>query len=1068
MNPAAQRPATEVRTMTALPLASATPRPQRRLPWAVAALAAGTLAALSAHAGLPIGNNPLYLVSAKANVLVVLDNSNSMDEDASGAAVGSNSANSKSEIARGVVRVLADDHKNRINLGLMSYKQNAPSGSYLHNSPYDASHDPATYDPSWAGARDSATHKRFRTPNTSSAGKYVYYNVALPFYAGSSQGSRFCYSPTANAFNNGENPASGPWDTYRCFPTMTGTSNTLPTWANTASEAAAGYSGGASAYTFHPTDSDFAQGILDFGKQMTWNYVGRTWLRNDSPGRGYLEVPIKPLDTTQATTIKNKLACNIPGDPAPCTATGIKNAGLTPIEGTLLTAKDYFGGSWNVASEGYTAGCYPLPTSCGKDFVILLTDGLPSTDKNGGLLADPAVAIAQAAAAAATLKAAGVETYVIGFALPFGTDPATLDAIASAGGTNTAYNANDSASLAAAFKTIFDDIFRKTSAFGAVSQNSTAINDGSRVYQGRFDSTDWSGELEAMRPKDDGSMESKWSTNDAGRFAAPADRKVYTYKTGSGGIEFKLLGSLDAAQQADLHTVPCGGSLATAAACGQARIDWLRGDASNEEPAGPLRKRHKLLGDIISSSPFYVHDTRTLYVGANDGMLHAFDADTGNELFAYLPAVLMPRLHALTNPAYAHEYFVDGEITVSSRQDTPGKNILVGTLGRGGKALFALDVSSPTSFDETKVLWEYTEADLGVSLGKPFVAKLNNGKTAVLVGNGYNSASERAVLFIIDLETGALIKKLDTQAGSAGATNGLASVRGWDLDASGTLDFAYAGDRLGNLWKWDLRANNAASWGPAFGTTAAPQPLFVARDASSNRQPITGGISLGLNTRRGDPNFGRLFVFFGTGQYLVTSDVTDKSVQTWYGIADDGATQVADRTVLKERTITAESTISGNAVRTFSLATAGDMSGKRGWYIDLVPPSGADGERVTTDPRFLGSVLLTTSIVPTNNICVPGGDGFLNAVDPFTGGSTRSVFFDADGDKAFTSSDTVKVSGKDIAVGSISPGNNLPSEAILIGNRLIASGTSGQIKSVGANNPIRTGRIAWREIVRQN
>ena len=608
-----------------------------------------TLAAcwLPATAGVPIGNNPLYLVSGKANLLVILDNSNSMDEDASGAAVGSNSPNSKSEIARGVVRNLTTTYKNRVNLGLMSYKQNSPSDNFLHNSPYDASYDPATYDPSWTGARDSATHKRFRMPNVSSPGEYVYYNVALPFYAGSSQGNRFCYSTTANAFNNGENPASGPWDTYRCFPTKTGVSNTLPTWGNATSEAAQGYSGGANSYTFHPTDSDFAQGILDFGKMMSWNVVSRTWLRNDSPGRGYLEVPIKPLDTTQGTKIKDKLACNIPGTPTPCTSSGIKNAGLTPLEGTLYTAKDYFkggGGSWTDTSEGYTASCYPLPNSCGKDFVILLTDGLPSTDKNGALVAVPSTAIAQTAAAAAALKAAGIETYVIGFALPFGTDPTTLDAIAAAGGTGTAYSADNTASLEAAFKSIFDDVFRKTSAFGAVSQNSTAINDGSRVYQGRFDSTDWSGELEALKPKQDGTMVSQWSTNDAGRFAAPSARKVFTYKPGSGGVAFKVLTDLDATQQGLLATGSCGGALGTGAACAQARIDWMRGDTTNEEATGPLRKRTRVLGDIISSSPYYVSDTRTLYVGANDGMLHAFDADTGNELFAYVPNALMDRL----------------------------------------------------------------------------------------------------------------------------------------------------------------------------------------------------------------------------------------------------------------------------------------------------------------------------------------------------------------------------------------------------------------------------------------
>ena len=235
---------------------------------------------LPATAGVPIGNNPLYLVSGKANLLVILDNSNSMDEDATGAAVGSNSTDSKSEIARGVVRNLTTTYKNRVNLGLMRYKQNSPSDNHLHNSPYDASYDPATYDPSWTGARDSATHKRFRMPNVSSPGEYVYYNVALPFYAGSSQGNRFCYSATANAFNNGENPSSGPWDTYTCFPTKTGASNVVP--ASAALAVAQGYSGSSNSYTFHPTDSDFAQGILDFGKLMSWNVVGRTWLRASS------------------------------------------------------------------------------------------------------------------------------------------------------------------------------------------------------------------------------------------------------------------------------------------------------------------------------------------------------------------------------------------------------------------------------------------------------------------------------------------------------------------------------------------------------------------------------------------------------------------------------------------------------------------------------------------------------------------------------------------------------------------------------------------------------------------
>jgi type IV pilus assembly protein PilY1 len=428
----------------------------------------------------------------------------------------------------------------------------------------------------------------------------------------------------------------------------------------------------------------------------------------------------------------------------------------------------------------------------------------------------------------------------------------------------------------------------------------------------------------------------------------------------------------------------------------------------------------------------------------------------------------MGNLFRLTNPNYLHEYFVDGEIAVSEKSQTPGKNILVATLGRGGRAIFALDVTDPANFGAANVLWEYTEADLGVSLGKPFIAKLNNGKTAVIVGNGYNSGSERAVLFIIDIDTGELIKKLDTKAGSASASNGMASPRGWDNDANGTLDLVYAGDRLGNLWKFDLSSALPASWVPAFGTVAAPEPLFVARDDSNNRQPITGGVSMGINARKGDPHFGKLFVTFGTGQYLVSTDVPDKSVQSWYGLIDNGS-QVASRSVLKARTIVAEATMSDSPVRAFSTAAAGDMVGMRGWYIDLIPTSTLPaGERMIGEPKTLGNIAFATSIIPSTDTCIPGGDGYVNAIDTFTGASLTSPFFDANKDGNFNSSDTLTFATKQIAVGSINLGNGLTGDLIVIGNRGFGSGTTGDTKDSPVNLGIRTGRISWREIVRQN
>lgn len=1040
-------------------------RALRRLPGVLGgAFAAAALVCLPAHAELAIGNNPLYLVLGKANVLMILDNSNSMDESPLGAAVGSNSPNSKSEIARGVIRSLTDNNTGRVNMGLMTYRQNASlEANHIHNSPYDVSYNPADYDPGWTGSRVSATRKRFRIPNPTSPGNFVHYNVALPFYSSDNAGNSFCYSPTSVPFDNGGVPNAG-WDTYRCYASKTGTDNTLPTWGNAASEAARGYSGWRFQSTFWSTDSDFAQGITDFGRQIMWQWVGPAWFTNTSPGRGFLDVPLADLGNAQAAAIKAKLACNVPGLPGACTAAGVRNAGLTPIEGTLLTARDYYKGTWTTAAEGYVASCYPLPQSCGKNFVVLLTDGLPSTNRSGATLSNPAVALNEAAAAAALLKADGIDTYVIGFALPFGTDPTSLDKIAASGGTGTAYNAADQASLQAAFDAIFSDIFRKTSAFSSAAQNSTSINTGSLVFQGRFDSTDWSGEVVALRPQTNGTLSAVWNSADNGRIPPPADRKVFTLVPGSGGREFKTLADLGASQQAALAAPNCSSTL-TGATCAQARIDWMRGARTLEDPAGALRRRWRLFGDVISSSPYYVKATNTLFVGANDGMMHAIDASNGNERFTFVPNALFGKLSKLTSTTYAHDYYVDGEIAVSGAYETPGKNILVGALGRGGKALYALDVTDPANFTASKVMWEFTDPDLGLVLGKPVIAKLNSGQTAVIVGNGYNSSNERAFLFIIDINTGALIRKIDTGAGSAAATNGMATPRGWDHDGNGTVDTLYAGDLLGNLWKFNLSSATAANWASSYTTSGSPTPMFVAVDNAGSRQPITGMVGVGINGNSGDPNFGKRYIFFGTGRYLVTSDVTNTAAQSWYGLIDD-STAISGRSQLRQRTIEIEGSGAMAGTRAFSVATAGDMSNKRGWYIDLVSPNtGTLGERMVGENKFFGNVLLASSMIPSTNPCTPGGQGYVNAVDPFTGAALSSSFFDRNNDLVFNDSD--RLGSDKRAIGSVSPGINMPSDAILIGNLLAVSGTSGQLSGLSARIPIRNGRITWREVVNQ-
>lgn len=1006
-----------------------------------------------------IPNYPLFIVTGKPNVLLILDNSNSMDEAPNGEARGSNSPESKSEIARQVARSLLDTYLNRINLGLMAYRQNEPTASFLHNSPYDVSYDPANYNPSYAGPRRSLT-KRFRTPNPTDPGGFIYYNVALPFYANSNYGNGFCYSPTADFDNGAETYPGGPWDTYRCFRVKIGTSDgvvsPLPSGGIRPGEAALGYGVLIGNFTFWPTDSDLAQGILDFGRLNAWTFVGRTWFRNDSPGRGFLHVPISPLDAAHRASLLAKLRCNVPGQPLPCNETGIRNAGLTPIEGTLLTARDYFRGTWTNTAEGYTASCYPLPQSCGRNFVILLTDGLPSTDRNGNPVSNPATAITQAASAAAALRAEGVETYVIGFALPFGVNPTTLDAIAAAGGTSRAYSASDSALLNAVFDSIFLDILKKVGSASSVTANSTSISSDSAVYQALFNSQEWSGDLKAYPVTSSGAGDTPlWKASE--HVPTPASRKIFT-RSGGSAVAFTWT-NLSSSDQSALG--------------GADVVDYLRGVRSKElQNGGSFRNRPKspdnVLGDIVHSSPFYVKDTNTVYVGANDGMLHAFNATNGQELFAYIPSAMMPKLRNLSMPTYTHDYFVDGDIAVSSQSDTGGKNYLVATLGRGGKGLFGLDVTTPGSFATTHVKWECFatggtvsacngDNDLGFMLGRPVIAKMNDGNWAVIVGNGYNSSSSKAVLYIFKLDDGTLLKKIDT--GVAG-DNGLASPGVFDSNGDGKIDFIYAGDLKGNVWKFDVSHSNKNQWDVAFKSGSTPQPFFTAKDGSGNAQPITAQITVAVNDVTGDPNYGKRYLFFGSGSYFRSGDPSDTQLQSWYGLIDEGS-QITGRTQLKQRSIQQEGVFDGKTVRVFSEATANDMAGKKGWYLDFTTRT---GERIVTASklyRLVKPTLIASSIIPVVDPCVPGGNGFINAIDPFSGARVSLPILDVNNNGDFTDD---KLNGN--YIGGFDPNVGMPSEPTLVGDRLVAGGSSGSVASIKVNyGTKRTGRISWREIV---
>ncbi|MHC2996563.1 hypothetical protein OA56_03870 [Tepidiphilus sp. HLB4] len=564
-----------------------------------------------------------------------------------------------------------------------------------------------------------------------------------------------------------------------------------------------------------------------------------------------------------------------------------------------------------------------------------------------------------------------------------------------------------------------------------VAVNSNRIDGNTLTFYARYYPGDWYGELLAYPvTTDGGDTTPKWSAS----IPAVGSRNIFSWD-GKKGITFDW-SSLTKAQKTALGS--------------QDIVDYLRGERSKEvQNGGTLRNRKSLLGDIIHSSPVYVDNQKdgaeraqTVFVGANDGMLHAFDATNGQERFAYVPnAVITPALATLADPGYTHRYFVDGPIAVTWPALTPGKNILIASLGYGGKGLFALDVTTPNSFSEKNVQWELAnDPDLGLMTGEMVLSKTNGDHTVVIFGNGYNSTKEHAVLFIVDLSTGKVIKKIDT---GSGPSNGLSAVIGFDANRDGTVDYIYAGDLQGNLWKFDLSSTVSNDWDVAK-YNGQKAPLF----AAGSSQPITGRPMVGYN-----PADGSRWVFFGTGRYLTASDISDTSTQSWYGIIDDGQNAVT-RSQLKERKIVASGTDpkTGDPVRAFELATSNDMNDKKGWYVDLDP-----GERMISSQVLRGSVLIASSIIPNDDPCSPGGTGYLNAIDAFTGAALGYPFF--------TDYGTLASGGKDIAIGSIGTSSGMPGGPTIIGSQIelpLSSGTKNKYKIYPSNK-----RINWRELIRE-
>jgi type IV pilus assembly protein PilY1 len=625
----------------------------------------------------------------------------------------------------------------------------------------------------------------------------------------------------------------------------------------------------------------------------------------------------------------------------------------------------------------------------------------------------------------------------------------------------------------------------------SLALNSTTLEAGSATFQAEYTSGAWTGDLNAFTlDQNTGALSLSPAWTASSKLPQPTARNI---KTWNGTTFVKFDTTIDGINNTTLTGLLRTDSGTTKSATDV--INYLRGERTNENNATGFRVRQGILGDIVNSQPVFIGNpkpglfrdqtfdgsdtydawaeslsrTSTVYVGSNDGMLHGFNATTGAtnsgvETFAYVPKTVIENgLGELANPAYNHRYFVDGELTVADAYDgTNWRTILVGTLGAGSvakdrsatsNAIFALDVTDPGN---VTFLWEKSSADipeLGNNLGKPVIAQITDGNWSVLLGNGPNSTGGKAQLVSINLFTGTNAVK--STAMSADIGNGLSAVRTWDSDGNGLTDTVYAGDLQGNLWKVTELANTAPT----------VQKLFQARDASDNPQPITSSPLAGRS-----PFSQEVWLFFGTGQYLNTADLSDTSVQTWYGIiVDDESTTTVSRSDLLERKILLDVPVTEDvSARVIEAGAREDLLGKRGWYIELLPngTGPAVGERMVTPNQFQGSALIGNTRIPdASDPCAPTGRGVIMSIDPFTGARLVQTFFDLNGDGVFNSDDMVKIDGVDTVVSGIGLNTGFSNPSFL-GQKMYIPTDDGEISTLDIQ-PFTTGasRTSWRELI---
>ena len=618
-------------------------------------------------------------------------------------------------------------------------------------------------------------------------------------------------------------------------------------------------------------------------------------------------------------------------------------------------------------------------------------------------------------------------------------NPANIDDLwhAAVNGRGQYYSALNSTQLAEGLASVVSQVAAVQGAGAAAATSSLQLVSGAanQVFKASYTTSLWTGDVESFTLDPTNATIStthNWSAHEALDGIADKTTRTIYFSDGTTLQPFtyaklktaSLNGNFDSFCTKTPAPSQCAGLSSddqATANTGANLVNWLVGvntyesavaNAStgiNATASALYRKRTSVLGDIVDGAPVYVgpppvqygdagyadfvskNKSRTpvVYAAANDGMLHAFSAAAsggGTELWAYVPTMVMPNLYMLADKNYAtlHQYYVDGAPVMGDVKDSSGNwhTIVVGGLNGGGKGYYALDITDPAS---PKLLWEFTNANLGYSFGNPVITKRSdkNGTWVVVFSSGYNNNKSggdgNGHLFVLDALAGTKLVDLSTTnpstnkpAGTTSTPSGLAKINAWVENATDNTSLRfYGGDLLGDLWRFDIDGlslpNNAA------------QLLATFSDASSVAQPVT--------TRPETVAVGnRAVIIVGTGEYLGATDIasTSKQQETIYAVADDLTNTSWGDVRSNKKFVQQKFTLSSDSLSATVSDTAVDFTSSAigGWWIDLP----TKGERIFSNMSLQFNTLAIGTAIPNGDACSAGGTSWRYFLDVTNGG----------------------------------------------------------------------------------